>query len=1199
MTISLICACKNRNEALKISLTSWLLKKEITEIIIVDWSSDESLAALTKLDKRIKVISVPNQKYFNQPQPLNLAASIATGDYILKVDCDYIFNPYHNFFETYQIDENSFISGNHSMTKNYEYFDGEQYVIDRSNMTMEEIKEYLNANNPIFKYLVGLLFVSRHNFIKIGGYNENLGKYYAYEDEEIFHRLSVLGLTEKKLNFNYDILHIPHPDKKRTENFEGYNPLHINELMHNMEGNTEDEKRWNSEYALSLKHIEENKKNIPLTDNYYAKPLTEWNLQQIDDQNYYAHKIMKSNKLENFPSVYYVSLEESTDRQKNLEEQFGEYGIIPKAIISKRFAESNDIITGKYSHTLNDGTKGCVVSHIKAIKEWYENTNEDYAFFCEDDLSLETVEHWNFTWEEFIESLPEDAECIQLLTIRGDFDTFELRERCWDDWGASAYIITRDYAKRMINKYIINGVYNLELDNDIQPLIENILFTNGGKSYTIPLFVEEVKFQSTFVGKDDDVKDGQKNNHYKARETVLNYWKNTGKMKSFTIKKQEEEPIEYLLKEYANDPENAENNLKVGAWYWNQKHTAPALSYFLRCAERAEDPHLAYEALLWSHLCYEIQGTRDLTARTLVQHAIYVLPNRPEAYYLLAKFHNKREQWSDTYLAATQGLTLTEKNLPSFRNDIGYVGEYALLYEKAVSGWWWGKSNETREILQYIQNNYELNGNYHNLVVQKLNEYGGVKITEEQIKVVEEQPQVNEFTYSENFNWSDLTYEDIITIEREVVNEKVYRFWKDVKKDDVVLDIGASVGAYTISILDQKPKKVYCVEPSKKLLRALVDNCFDKVLEYQENPLVYINCGVVDNEGDRINIFGGENSFTGITFNKMIEDYSIDHIDYMKIDCEGGEYSIFKEENMDFLLNNVDFIAMEVHLNYEGCKEKFKTLRDNYLTRFKNYKVMSCTRQNISWGSSIDIKDRIFDNQFIDEYTCEFMIYIWNEKKNDEFDWGELDPFYVNLYSTENFVDRTYEKFCSIEENNIVVDVGANCGSFTYSILKNKPKHVYCIEPDERWVKCLKKNVGDGPVSIIHKYISDNNNDTSITFKKFIEDNNISKIDFLKFDCEGGEYSIFTEENYDFISNNIQFAAGEWHIVPIENAGFKFMQFRDLYLKPGKFKVYDRLFNDYTDKIFDDQFIMNYENYSWSLYNNGVYTGQFLIYMWN
>ena len=101
MSISLICACKNRDESLKVSLSSWILKEEITEIIIVDWSSDNSLSYLSEWDDRIKIITVQNQKYFNQPQPLNLAASIAKGDYILKVDTDYLFNPYYNFFDNY------------------------------------------------------------------------------------------------------------------------------------------------------------------------------------------------------------------------------------------------------------------------------------------------------------------------------------------------------------------------------------------------------------------------------------------------------------------------------------------------------------------------------------------------------------------------------------------------------------------------------------------------------------------------------------------------------------------------------------------------------------------------------------------------------------------------------------------------------------------------------------------------------------------------------------------------------------------------------------------------------------------------------------------------------------------------------------------------------------------------------------------
>ena len=343
---------------------------------------------------------------------------------------------------------------------------------------------------------------------------------------------------------------------------------------------------------------------------------------------------MKKNKLENFPSVYYISLEESTDRQKNLEKQFAEYGITPTAIISKRYSESDDEITGKFLDQMNGGTIGCAVSHIKAIRKWYEETDEEYAFFCEDDLSLETIQYWDFTWEEFIETIPEGSLYVQLLLIRDNYETFEIRKKLWDDWAATAYILTREYAKLLVDSYSLGEKkFHLEIpgvNNYAVPLVENILFETVNKGgAAVPLFVEDVKFATTFSPEEDkEVVNNQKGGHYEARETVLNYWKN--KNKPFAINKKEEpkvfmmNEIEYLLGEYANDPENAENNLKLGAWYWNQKHTAPALSYFLRCAERAEDPHLAYEALLWAHLCYEMQGTRDLTARTLVQHALYV-----------------------------------------------------------------------------------------------------------------------------------------------------------------------------------------------------------------------------------------------------------------------------------------------------------------------------------------------------------------------------------------------------------------------------------------------------------------------------------------------------------------------------------------------------------------------------------------------
>ena len=49
MSISVICACKNRTKPLEISLTSWLMFEEIQEVIITDWSSDEPIDHLINM----------------------------------------------------------------------------------------------------------------------------------------------------------------------------------------------------------------------------------------------------------------------------------------------------------------------------------------------------------------------------------------------------------------------------------------------------------------------------------------------------------------------------------------------------------------------------------------------------------------------------------------------------------------------------------------------------------------------------------------------------------------------------------------------------------------------------------------------------------------------------------------------------------------------------------------------------------------------------------------------------------------------------------------------------------------------------------------------------------------------------------------------------------------------------------------------
>jgi 16S rRNA A1518/A1519 N6-dimethyltransferase RsmA/KsgA/DIM1 with predicted DNA glycosylase/AP lyase activity len=122
----------------------------------------------------------------------------------------------------------------------------------------------------------------------------------------------------------------------------------------------------------------------------------------------------------------------------------------------------------------------------------------------------------------------------------------------------------------------------------------------------------------------------------------------------------------------------------------------------------------------------------------------------------------------------------------------------------------------------------------------------------------------------------------------------------------------------------------------------------------------------------------------------------------------------------------------------------------------------------------------------------------------------QMSEFHRESITQEIFVDKCYEKFFEVEEGDVVLDIGASVGPFTYSILHKKPKHVFCFEPSESEFKTLVKNTIGHPVTQINKGVSNVNsvvmNDhlfggedqmESITFKKFIDLYGIEKIDLL------------------------------------------------------------------------------------------------------
>jgi FkbM family methyltransferase len=232
----------------------------------------------------------------------------------------------------------------------------------------------------------------------------------------------------------------------------------------------------------------------------------------------------------------------------------------------------------------------------------------------------------------------------------------------------------------------------------------------------------------------------------------------------------------------------------------------------------------------------------------------------------------------------------------------------------------------------------------------------------------------------------------------------------------------------------------------------------------------------------------------------------------------------------------------------------------------------------------------------------------------DRFDWGMNEQYLVNIINQEIFVDKIYEKFRNVSEGDVVVDIGANVGAFTYSILKSKPSKVICVEPSNNLIHTLRKNVKNKGVEIQIEnsaiqnktelnakitpnvdfvYMNDGVTFNTITFSDLLWKYKLKSIDFLKIDCESGEYSVFNDENYEFLTTNVRHISGEWHIWGFENAIEKFIDFRDKYLvNYTNFKVFDRNDVEVTDMIFNYEFLKQYSE-------NLTHSAQFIIYIDN
>ena len=223
------------------------------------------------------------------------------------------------------------------------------------------------------------------------------------------------------------------------------------------------------------------------------------------------------------------------------------------------------------------------------------------------------------------------------------------------------------------------------------------------------------------------------------------------------------------------------------------------------------------------------------------------------------------------------------------------------------------------------------------------------------------------------FNWGSDTSGFRSIVEDEIFKDNCYEAVYPVKEGDVVLDIGASLGPFTWNVAD-RASKVVALEPSAKCLPLLEENTKDFLNVFVEPQALGKWDGNLN--VDKLGDFEKGNNYHSndvpcITLKSLCKKYALDKIDFIKTDCEGGEYNLFTDENMPFLLNKVRNIVGEFHMNEHDCvngKVEFRYFRDKYLKQFPNYKIYSVDNKDITWQLFKDTKHNSWVKQGNGEY---------------------------------------------------------------------------------------------------------------------------------------------------------------------------------------------------------------------------------------
>ena len=228
-------------------------------------------------------------------------------------------------------------------------------------------------------------------------------------------------------------------------------------------------------------------------------------------------------KLKNIGPIYVINLDDQPERWEYMEDQFKHWEVTNYQRVSAydgREDDLSDILKGRYPDMVSSGEIGCVTSHLKAIKRFYES-GDPYGIIMEDDCELDLARFWNFTWQDFYAKIPYDWDVCQIAIIATGDIHVRVHKRFVNEFSTACYLITRHHAEKLIRLHCRDDKY--KLDNGVRPRpVADDLIYNSGNTYALPLLLYRTELGSSIHPEHVDA--FHKGNYQVQR----NYWMQQG-----------------------------------------------------------------------------------------------------------------------------------------------------------------------------------------------------------------------------------------------------------------------------------------------------------------------------------------------------------------------------------------------------------------------------------------------------------------------------------------------------------------------------------------------------------------------------------------------------------------------------------------------------------------------------------------------